>query len=283
MIPFGNGKRLGAGGGIRHRRAAGDHIQRVPQNVAQHDAEHLRRGTALREPPALHTGKPLADGIHLHNVGPAGQQLARDVLQLCPGNERLLEQRTAAAGKQEQHCIPGGQPLHQLQRLLGGRKTVCIRHRVARLIAGHTWDLTFHMAVLGHDHAATHPAQRFNRRMCHLPGRLARRYQKHPALPGPEIPQRAAHRLIRQNSVQAGTKDHIRIPAQCNIHRLALLAAVPAPPGQRTRNSRIKNQDRRFLLKSSVLFQSEWRESNSRPLEPHSSALPKLRYTRTSD
>ncbi len=25
---------------------------------------------------------------------------------------------------------------------------------------------------------------------------------------------------------------------------------------------------------------SEWRESNSRPLEPHSSALPKLRYTR---
>ena len=27
---------------------------------------------------------------------------------------------------------------------------------------------------------------------------------------------------------------------------------------------------------------SEWRESNSRPLEPHSSALPKLRYTRIS-
>ena len=115
--------------------------------------------------------------------------------------------------------------------------------------------------------------QRFNRRVCHLPGRLARRHQKHPALPGPEIPQRAAHRLIRQNSVQAGTKDHIRIPAQCSIHRLALLAAVPAPPGQRTRNSRIKNQDRRSLLKSSVLFQSEWRESNSRPLEPHCAPL----------
>ena len=29
-------------------------------------------------------------------------------------------------------------------------------------------------------------------------------------------------------------------------------------------------------------FWSEWRESNSRPLEPHSSALPKLRYTRIS-
>ena len=30
------------------------------------------------------------------------------------------------------------------------------------------------------------------------------------------------------------------------------------------------------------IFWSEWRESNSRPLEPHSSALPKLRYTRIS-
>ena len=32
----------------------------------------------------------------------------------------------------------------------------------------------------------------------------------------------------------------------------------------------------------SLDFWSEWRESNSRPLEPHSSALPKLRYTRIS-
>ena len=31
-----------------------------------------------------------------------------------------------------------------------------------------------------------------------------------------------------------------------------------------------------------IFVWSEWRESNSRPLEPHSSALPKLRYTRIS-
>ena len=31
---------LCTGGGIRHRRAAGDHIQRVAQNIAEHDAEH---------------------------------------------------------------------------------------------------------------------------------------------------------------------------------------------------------------------------------------------------
>src|SRR5699024_7028085 len=38
-----------------------------------------------------------------------------------------------------------------------------------------------------------------------------------------------------------------------------------------------QKKDRQFSL--TVLW-SEWRESNSRPLEPHSSALPKLRYTR---
>ena len=43
-ILFRNGQRLCAGGGVRHRRAAGDHIQRVAQNIAQHDAEHLGRG-----------------------------------------------------------------------------------------------------------------------------------------------------------------------------------------------------------------------------------------------
>src|SRR5699024_2674 len=36
-------------------------------------------------------------------------------------------------------------------------------------------------------------------------------------------------------------------------------------------------KDRQHKL---TVFWSEWRESNSRPLEPHSSALPKLRYTR---
>ena len=38
------------------------------------------------------------------------------------------------------------------------------------------------MAVLGHNHTAIHPAQRFNRRVCHLPGRLARRHQTAPMM-----------------------------------------------------------------------------------------------------
>ena len=45
--------------------------------------------------------------------------------------------------------------------------------------------------------------------------------------------------------------------------------------GYKQKNPTISN------VKSLDLW-SEWRESNSRPLEPHSSALPKLRYTRIS-
>ena len=46
--------------------------------------------------------------------------------------------------------------------------------------------------------------------------------------------------------------------------------------------TKIKTHLRKTLLKKVLLrcVWSEWRESNSRPLEPHSSALPKLRYTR---
>ena len=112
-IFFRNGKRLCAGGGVRRCRAAGDHIQRVAQNIAEHDAEHPCGSTVLREPPALDCGQPFADGVHLYNVGSAGKQLICDVLQLCAGDERFFKQGAAAAGKQEQHRVLCGQPPYQ--------------------------------------------------------------------------------------------------------------------------------------------------------------------------
>ena len=69
MVLFRNGNGLCAGGGVRHRRAAGDHVQRVAEDVTEHDAEHLCRGTGLRKPSALDSGKPLADGVHFHDIG----------------------------------------------------------------------------------------------------------------------------------------------------------------------------------------------------------------------
>ena len=41
----------------------------------------------------------------LHDIGTAGKQLARDLLQLCAGDQRLLKQCTASAGQQKQHRI----------------------------------------------------------------------------------------------------------------------------------------------------------------------------------
>ena len=52
----------------------------------------------------------------------------------------------------------------------------------------------------------------------------------------------------------------------------------PAKRSQKRRKPAFHNKKRTDLSISP--FWSEWRDSNSRPLEPHSSALPKLRYTR---
>ena len=223
MILLRNGKRLCAGRGVRHRRAAGNHIQRVAQNIAQHDAEHLSRGACLREPPALDARKPFADGVHLHDVGPAGKELAGDVLQFCTGEQRLFKQCTSSAGEQKEHGILRCQPLHQLQCLLGGRKAVFVRHRMARFITIYSQDLAPDMLVFGHDHAAVHTAQRFHRRVCHLPCGLARCDQQHPAAPGRKGFQRAADSFVRQDGVQAGCDDGIGILSQSQIHETDLL------------------------------------------------------------
>ena len=156
MVFLRNGKRLCTGGGIRHRRAAGDHIQRIAQNIAEHDAEHPCGRAVLSEPPALDSGQPLADGVHLHDIGSAGKELIGDVLQFPAGDKRLFKQGAAAAGKQKQHRILCGQPLHQRQSFFGGCKTVVIRHGMTRLITAYAGNFALHMAVLGHHHAAVH-------------------------------------------------------------------------------------------------------------------------------
>ena len=51
------------------------------------------------------TKESIAEIDHLHDIGTAGKQLARDLLQLCAGDQRLLKQCTAAAGQQKQHRI----------------------------------------------------------------------------------------------------------------------------------------------------------------------------------
>ena len=217
-ILFRNGKRLRAGGGVRHRRAAGDHVQRVAQNITEDDAEYVCRSAALCEPPSLDPGKPLADGVHLHDVGPAGKELMGDVLQFPAGEQRLFKQRAAAAREQKQYRVLCGQPLHQLQRLFGGRKAVFVRDGMACFITVHPGDLAFDVAILGHDHAAVHPAQCFHGGAGHLPSGLARRHQHHLAALGLKGFQCTADGLVRQDSAQAGPDDGVGIPSQRFVH-----------------------------------------------------------------
>ena len=177
----------------------------------------------LCEPTALDSGQPLADGIHLHDIGSAGKELICDVLQFPAGDKRLFKQGAAAAGKQKQHRVLCGQPLHQRQSFFGGCKAVVIRHGMARLITAYAGDFALHMAVLGHYHAAVHAPQCLHGGMRHLPCGLACRHQQYSTASGLKVLQRAAHGFIRQNRLNAGTDDLIRIPPQCGIHNTVLL------------------------------------------------------------
>ena len=77
--------------------------------------------------------EPLADGVDLHDVRAAAQELIGDILQFFPRHQRLFEQRTAAAGQQKQHRILCLQIRRQIQRLLGPGKGILIGNGVPRL------------------------------------------------------------------------------------------------------------------------------------------------------
>ena len=126
--------RLRAGGGIGVRRAGGDHVQRVADDVAEHHGVDVRRGAGEGEAPALDGREALAQRVHLHDIGPAGQQLARDIGQLAGGDEGLLKERRAAAGKQEKYAVRFRQARYHLQRPGGGAVAVFIGDGMARLV-----------------------------------------------------------------------------------------------------------------------------------------------------
>ena len=153
-----------------------------------------------------------------------------DVLQFPAGEQRLFKQRAAAAREQKQYRVLCGQPLHQLQRLFGGRKAVFVRDGMACFITVHPGDLAFDVAILGHDHTAVHPAQCFHGGAGHLPSGLARRHQHHLAALGLKGFQCTADSLVRQDSAQAGLNDGVGIPSQRFVHPHVLhFCGIPLP------------------------------------------------------
>ena len=192
-------QRLCAGRRIGIGRAGGDHIQRIAQNVGQHDGKDLRGQAALGEPAALDRGEALAQRVHLHDVRAAGEQLLRDVRHLLRGDQRTFKQSRAAAREQEQHGIPLAQPADELQRAARGAVGILIRHGVARLEQLQRTDGTLDMVVFCDDCAAgDRRAQHVIGGLGHLPGGLAGGDQDEPALRLLKLLQRAAHGGIRQ-------------------------------------------------------------------------------------
>ena len=220
-----DGERLGAGARVRAGRAGGDHVERIAQDVGEDDGEHLRRGAELREAAALDGGEPLADGVDLDDVRAAGEQLARDVLQLRAGDERLFKQRAAAAGEQEEHGILRREPLHEVERRLRAEEGVFVRHGMAGLVAVDALDGAHHMAVFGDDDAALDAAaEAVPGGFGHLPGGLARGDEPHAAARR-DIPEGARHGLVRTDGAQRAFDDLVSILTKRFVHEAASLCS----------------------------------------------------------
>ena len=96
---------LRGSGSIRVSGPAGDHIERVADDIAEYDAVNPGGRAQLGKAPALDRRQPLADRVDLPDIRSAGKQLLRDILQFFCRDQRLLKKRAAAAGEQEQHRI----------------------------------------------------------------------------------------------------------------------------------------------------------------------------------
>ena len=163
-------------------------------------------------------GEPLADGVDLHDVCAAGQQLPGDVLQLPTGDQRLLEQGAAAAGEEKQHRVRRRQIPHQRQGLPGPGEGIFIGDRMPRLPTGKIGDRAHAVAVFRHHHTCLDAAaQAVVGGLRHLPGGLSGGHQHHPA--GKFLPlQGPCHRIVRLHGPDGIGHDFVCDPAQMLIH-----------------------------------------------------------------
>ena len=168
----------------------------------------------LGETPALHPAQALSDDVHLDDVRTTCEQLARDVLQLVSGHQRVFEQRASATAEQEEHRIGRTQFLHQVQCSPRADEGVLVRHGMASLVACAPFDRPHDVPVLGdNDTLLDLLAQACNSGSGHLPSGFARRDQKHS--PWKDAPlQRALDSSVGQNGRDGLFHDAVGVCAQ---------------------------------------------------------------------
>ena len=214
---------------IRTGGAGGDGVRRVAQHVREDDGVHPRRSADLCKAPALHAREPLADGVDLADVRPAGEHLARHILKLLAGNQRRFKERGAAAGEQKDNLVPLAQRAHQLEHTLSGPEGVLVRNRMSRLVDLHARNLSPGMLILGDDRAAHQAiAQHPLRRRCHGPRRLADSHQIDP-VPQLNLREGAQNRRVRHCVRDGRANDHICVRAQgrCLQSHFSFLQYIP--------------------------------------------------------
>ena len=129
-IALENGQCIGTGGGVRHRRAAGDDAGVITRHVADGQRHHTRGRTGRGQPPALDAREMLAHTVHFRNIGTGVQQILVDALLVFErqplGGQR--EQGRAATRDQTQHQIVFCQSLRQCHDALRCSQTRGIGH-----------------------------------------------------------------------------------------------------------------------------------------------------------
>ncbi|CAM3824697.1 hypothetical protein ACAN107058_17550 [Paracidovorax anthurii] len=201
---------IGAGGGIGHRGAAGDHRRVVARHVADGQRHHPRRRARRREPPALDAREVLAHAVHLRDARAALQQGLVDAL--------LVRQRQALGGKRQQRgTAPRDQADHEVVgREPPGQRQHAPRRRLARRVGhgmGRLHDLDARRHPLGpgrhvavaRDHEARERSLRRPQRLQRVHHRAARlaRAQHQRAAPGRRR-QVLRHALQRQRGPHGG-------------------------------------------------------------------------------
>ena len=190
-----------ARGTIRIARPGSDGIQRIAEHIAEHDGQHMRGRAALGKAAALDGGKMLANGVDLHDVRAAGQKLPCDLRAVVQRHafKRLLKERRAAAGDQENHLVLRGHAIRQRQRRPRRRHAGLVRNRVSGLVDGHARDIALAVAVFGDDNALAEVLpQRLCRRVRHAPRGLSDGNHGNGAVKTPPF-QRAVNGGVGQN------------------------------------------------------------------------------------
>ncbi|MNS82771.1 hypothetical protein D3C72_1165250 [compost metagenome] len=132
-LVFGDDRqRVGTGGGVRQRGAAGDQGRVIARNIGNQQRLHARRRAGQRQPAALERREMLAHAVHLADARAAAQQRLVDRLLVFQrqARGRRRQQRRAAAGNQAEYEVIGGQSLHGLDHALGGALAGGVGHRM---------------------------------------------------------------------------------------------------------------------------------------------------------